>query len=249
MIPNQTVAGRVVDENKIAAIILDPLMYPLENRDEMLRGAREFCDDIGAILIFDEVISGFRLAYGGAGELYGVRPDLACFGKAIANGVPLACVTGKRDYMSRIGDAFISYTYGGDSIGLSACSAVMHEYIENDVIKRLREIHWMLDQSFHHLASKRLSINADGVRHTFKWLNKDGTEDIYSRSLFIQELVARGILTNGQFVPMYAHTNRMVGDCMDMVSWVAGYVKQFESPESFKGVLRGELIQSKSVRT
>ena len=64
-----------------------------------LEGVRELAHQHGALLVFDEMVTGFRLANGGAQELFGVTPDLACFGKALANGMPLSALVGKREYM------------------------------------------------------------------------------------------------------------------------------------------------------
>lgn len=203
----------------IACIICDPLMFATAVRKEALQELRDWCDKRGALLIFDEVIAGFRLAYGGAGELYGVRPDLACFGKAIANGVPLACLAGKREYMEQIGKCFISYTYGGDTLGLAACGAVMHEYQELDVLARLKSIHDRLAAGWKDLADERLSITADGTRITFRW------EDTIARSIFIQECLEAGLLTNGQFVPMSAHAGGEVQTCIDTVREIVAGVK------------------------
>ncbi len=80
----------------------------------------------GALLIFDEIITGFRLAPGGAQEYFGVTPDLAAFGKGIANGYPLAAVVGRSDIMEQIATTtFISSTFGGDAVSLAAASATL----------------------------------------------------------------------------------------------------------------------------
>ena len=72
-----------------------------------LEGVRELCTKYGALLIFDEVVTGFRWSLGGASEYYGVTPDLCCLGKAVANGMPLAVIAGKKEYMQELNHAFI----------------------------------------------------------------------------------------------------------------------------------------------
>jgi glutamate-1-semialdehyde 2,1-aminomutase len=99
---------------------------------------RKLCDERGAVLIFDEIVTGFRLAMGGAGEYFGVRPDLAVFAKGIANGMPLAAYLGRRELMRQIeGPVSISSTYAGETLSLAACRAVIETYRREDVIAGL----------------------------------------------------------------------------------------------------------------
>ena len=79
----------------------------------------------GALLVFDEIITGFRLANGGAQEMFGVVPDLACFGKAIANGMPLSAIVGKREYMRDLPNIAYGMTFRGETLSLAAARAVL----------------------------------------------------------------------------------------------------------------------------
>ncbi len=85
--------------SEIAAIILEPIQRSLVPRPGFLEGLRELATKAGIILIFDEIVTGFMVAWGGAQELYGVRPDLACYGKTIGGGYPLTAVVGRRDLL------------------------------------------------------------------------------------------------------------------------------------------------------
>jgi glutamate-1-semialdehyde 2,1-aminomutase len=94
-------SSRIIREHKdeLAAVILEPVMFNVgcvTPKNDYLKAIRELTEELGMILIFDEVISGFRLAPGGAQEYYGVTPDISTFRKAIANGFPLAAVVGKK---------------------------------------------------------------------------------------------------------------------------------------------------------
>jgi glutamate-1-semialdehyde aminotransferase len=100
---------------------------------------REDCTAQGVLLIFDDVVYAFRFATGGLQETTGVRPDLACFSKALGNGVPVGCVTGIPDLMTRTGFR-VSSTFGGEILGLAAASAVLELHAEMDVCGKLREI-------------------------------------------------------------------------------------------------------------
>ena len=112
-------ARRIVEENRddLAAIIVEPVQRVIFPQDEFLPGLRKICDDNGILLIFDEVVTGFRLAYGGAQEYFGVKPDLASFGKIVGGGGPLGCVGGRAELMDLMspknrGQANYSYVNG-----------------------------------------------------------------------------------------------------------------------------------------
>jgi len=106
--------------DKIATVVLEPMQLTTP-KDNYLHKLKKITHDNGAILIFDEIISGFRFALGGAGEYFGVKPDLACFGKAMSNGYSCSALTGKAEIMDEFNKgAFFSTTYGGETIGLAA---------------------------------------------------------------------------------------------------------------------------------
>lgn len=115
---------------RIAAVIMEPTL--LTPPDYMyLDKVLYLCRDNGALLIFDEMVTGFRWANAGGQEFFRVVPDLAVFGKAMANGFPLACIAGPEKYMKHAWP--ISGTFGGGAAELAACDAVMEFYVENDV--------------------------------------------------------------------------------------------------------------------
>ncbi|MDD5006651.1 MAG: aminotransferase class III-fold pyridoxal phosphate-dependent enzyme, partial [Candidatus Omnitrophica bacterium] len=113
-------------KDRVACIIFEPIMengpYP-----GYLQAIQELCHKNGAILIFDEIVSGARFALGGAAEYYGVTPDLTCIGKAYGNGMPISAVCGQRDIMRLIdtGEAFISTTFGGECLSIAAALATI----------------------------------------------------------------------------------------------------------------------------
>ena len=96
----------------VAAVIMEPVGIT-EPKNEFLPQVRELTQREGALLIFDEVVTGFRIALGGAQEYFGVAPDLTCLGKAMANGYPLSAVVGRREIMELFDEIFFSFTFGG----------------------------------------------------------------------------------------------------------------------------------------
>lgn len=118
--------------DEVAAIIVEPIagnMNMIEPLPGYLAGLRQLCDQHGSVLIFDEVMTGFRVAKGGAQELYGVRPDLTTFGKVIGGGMPVGAFGGRRDIMNHIapsGPVYQAGTLSGNPLAMAAGSAMMH---------------------------------------------------------------------------------------------------------------------------
>lgn len=124
---------------QIAAVIIEP-MFTDKAKDNFLAKAKKIAKDHGALFILDEMVTGFRLALGGAQEYFKVTPDLACFGKAIANGYPLSVICGKKEFMEKMDEIFVSTTFSGFTLGLAAALATIelmiktkkfHLYIRN----------------------------------------------------------------------------------------------------------------------
>lgn len=141
----------------IAAIIVEP-----EGNPEFLRWLRLMCDKHGIVLIFDEVITGFRWALGGAQKFYNVTPDMATFGKAMANGMPLSAVVGKRDIMKVFeppNNIFYSGTMFGETLSLAASIATIKKMQRENVIQHLWKVGAEID-----LEIKRL-LDVHGLNH------------------------------------------------------------------------------------
>ncbi|MGH7690950.1 MAG: aminotransferase class III-fold pyridoxal phosphate-dependent enzyme, partial [Gemmatimonadaceae bacterium] len=122
--------------DRLAAVILEPVVERMPSAQWIAR-ARQLCDARGAALIFDEMKTGFRLAPGGYQEVSGVTPDLATFGKALANGFPLAAVCGRRDLMDAANRTWISSTLAGEGSALAAAFAVIEWHTQADVCAAL----------------------------------------------------------------------------------------------------------------
>lgn len=120
----------------LAAIILEPVIHALPS-SEWCVTARRLCDAHDAVLIFDELKTGFRLAPGGYQEHAKVEPDLAAFGKALGNGFPIAAVVGRAAIMEAATTTWISTTHAGETVGLAAAAAVLDVYAEMNVCETL----------------------------------------------------------------------------------------------------------------
>ena len=165
----------------------------------------------GALLVFDEIITGFRFALGGAQELFGVTPDLATFGKGLGNGYPISLVTGRHEFMRRMEDIFFSFTFGGETLSLAAASAVISKMRREPVLAAIHTRGQQLQQGLHRL------IDRHGVSHFTRvcghpaWpflviLDAAPYTALQLRTLYLQEMFARGILVNAGHNLSYAHS-------------------------------------------
>ncbi|HIJ71135.1 MAG TPA: aminotransferase class III-fold pyridoxal phosphate-dependent enzyme [Planctomycetes bacterium] len=146
---------RLVDEKKPAAYMLEPYIYRDEDTcKKYLQQVRKLCSANDVVLIFDENVTGFRSRKITAQETVKVRPDLTCLGKAMANGVPMACVGGKKEIMDVLkADCFVSSTYGGELLGISAALATLKVLKEEPVYHHLEMMGQKLRVAFNNSAT------------------------------------------------------------------------------------------------
>jgi len=212
---------RVFDRHvgEIACVIMEPCRSYLPEPG-FLEGVRDLAHRHGALLIFDEVVTGFRLAPGGAQAFYGVVPDLATFGKAIANGYPLTAVAGPRDVMLPSKDMFISSMYWDDNVTLAAGLACVHKVVRDDVPRRLDEIGRRFREAWQALA-KRHGIPAVLKGHpcltSIAFQADDPLVLRQMNTLYCQELIRRGVFGSTGFAASLAHgpaeMDRIVAAC------------------------------------
>jgi glutamate-1-semialdehyde 2,1-aminomutase/spore coat polysaccharide biosynthesis protein SpsF len=194
----------------VAAVIMEPVSVE-EPRDGYLEAVRAMTEREGAVLIFDEVLTGFRLALGGAQEHYRVTPDLACFGKAMANGYPLAAVVGRRDIMELFDEVFFSFTFGGETLSLAAARETIIQIHERDVIRHVRERGQELQDGYNALAAlfeveQLTECVGMPSRSVITFRDQAGEESLALKGLFQQECLKRGVLFAGGHNPSLSHT-------------------------------------------
>lgn len=177
--------------SSLAAVVLEPVMHRLPS-PEWCVVARRLCDDAGAVLVFDEMKTGFRLAPGGYQEFAQVEPDLAIFGKAMANGFPVAAVVGRAAVMEAAAGTWISTTLAGEGVGLAATAAVLDIYAEMDVCATLARVGRQMRES---VAAAIDASGLPGARVTGidpMWSIEFDDESRQRR--FLEQAVASGVL-------------------------------------------------------
>jgi glutamate-1-semialdehyde 2,1-aminomutase len=154
--------------NNIAAVIIEPLPANnglLPQTTEFIAGLRQLCDEYGVLLIFDEVITGFRLSFGGYAEQSGIEPDLVTYGKIIGGGFPVGAFGGRSEYMDKIaplGDVYQAGTLSANPLAMRAGYATLHELLHGDVYAQL-------ETRGHHLQQTLQEGGIDIVRRGSLW--------------------------------------------------------------------------------
>lgn len=199
---------------EFAAVILEP-MNVTSPQAGYLEGIKELAHRHGALLIFDETITGFRYANGGAQALFGVTPDLATFGKGMANGYPVSAVAGRGDVMRLMEEIFFSFTFGGETLSLAAALATMEKLEREPVTSTLAERGSKVQRGLRDLIAKHdVAHFAEVAGHpswSFLILKDVETYTTWQlKTLFLQEMFARGILTLGTHNMSYAHSDEDV---------------------------------------
>ena len=202
---------------RIAALILEPARTD-EPLPGYLQALQRLCHAHGALLILDEMITGFRWHNGGAQKVYGIRPDLATFGKALANGFSVSALAGRREFM-RLGGLdhdrprvfLLSTTHGAETHALAAAIATMEVYRREGVIEHLYRHGARLRQEAEeairrHGLSEFVKILGRGCCLSYATLGPDGQPSQAFRTLFLQETIRRGVLMPS-LVVSYAHTD------------------------------------------
>lgn len=205
--------------DQLACVILEPVTFD-EPSSGYLAEVRDLCHRHGALLVFDEVITGFRLHLGGAQSYFGVTPDLACFGKAMANGLPLSAIAGSASYMRRFEEVFFSFTFGGEAASIAAALATIGVMRRENVVEAL----WSRGADLQRGANA--AIAELGLREHFTWaglapwttlrcLGPEAARSLEWRSLFQQECLEQGILTHGNHMVSYAHGPEIVSTTLN----------------------------------
>ena len=216
-------------DDQTACVILEPVTFEAP-RPGYLEGLREACDRAGALLVFDEMWTGFRLALGGAQQLFGVRADLACFSKAVANGMPLSILTGRRAVMALLEkDVFFFTTFGGEALSLAAARATIEEIRAKDVPAHLARLGRRLKDGYNG-AARELSLEAATACigfdcRTMVTFDASAGDPLILKSLVQQELLRRRILWQGFHNLSFSHTDADVDEALEAYRDVLAILK------------------------
>jgi glutamate-1-semialdehyde 2,1-aminomutase len=196
----------IVDANRgeLGAIVMEPLRSE-PPAPGFLEGVRDLATEIGAVLVFDEVTTGFRMTDGGIHRILGVNPDIAVFAKAMANGYPMAAVIGTSAVMQAAQSTFISSTNWTERIGTVAALATIKKYRRERVAEHLVRIGNLTMAGWAKAADHAgLKLHAEGLPSLAHFAFEYPDEPTLT-TLFTQEMLDRGYLAYSQFKPSFAH--------------------------------------------
>jgi len=207
---------RELEANPIGAVVLEP-MTTTWPADGYLEGVRDLTHRYGALLVFDEMVTGFRFARGGAQEYFGVTPDLSTFGKGVANGYPLSVITGRADLIDILETAFISGTFGGELLSLAASKVVLERIRSTDVIAQLAmkgaELKERVEAEIADAGLEGLLSLRGHPAWVFTIWNAENEQIEALKYLFMQEMSRNGVLMIASHNVSAAHT----AEDLDMV--------------------------------
>lgn len=234
-----------IDEDT-AAVILEPFVFE-EERDNFLMKVREVCDKNGSLLIFDEMWTGFRIASGGAQQFFNVRADLACFSKAIANGMPIGALTGREDVMRLFDkDVFFFTTFGGEALSLAASKATIDIIKDKNVPDYLSKQGEKLKTGYNKIAE---SLGLDYTKcsgyncRTIITFDAKAGNPLELKSLVQQEMIKRGILWGGFHNMSFSHSYEDIEYTLKVYSEVLQILKDAVDKNKVKEMLRGEPVE------
>ena len=235
----------IVERNKndLAAIVMEPTRDH-DPEPGFLELIRELSLDVGAILIFDEVSSGFRMTTGGVHLLFGVNPDISVFAKAISNGYPMAAIIGTAKVMNAAQDSFISSTYWTERIGPAAALATIRKHRKKQVWKHLIQKGEKVQSEWQKAAKQAgLNIEISGMKPMshFSFICDSPLE---VQTLFTQLMLERGFLAKNAFYATYAHTDDLVQNYADAMAKSFDIIAEALKQNNIRKYLRGSVAHS-----
>jgi glutamate-1-semialdehyde aminotransferase len=233
-------------DDEIAAVILEPVVFD-PPQDDFLHELARICRERGIVLIFDEMWTGFRIALGGAQEHFGITPDLAVYSKAVANGMPIAILTGRRELMDLLEEEIFFYTtFGGEALSLAAAKATLLELREKDVPAFLAEQGAKLRDGYNEICAD-LGLEFT-VCKGYPWRSlvtfaPAAGNPLVLKALVQQEMIKRGVLWGGFHNLCFSHTDEDVAHVLAAYREVLPLVADAIASGAPEERLRGEPLE------
>ena len=228
---------------EIGVIIMEPRREQSPETG-FLEGVRNIADRIGAVLIFDEVTSGFRVNIGGIHLTYGVEPDIAVFGKALGNGFPISAIIGRRSVMDCAQDSFISSTFWTERIGFVAALATIKKMEENDVPIYLVHYGERINDGLCRLAQKYgLNIHINGIP-PLTHITFVVDDPLAAQTLYTQEMLAKGYLLGAAVYTTYAYSDSIIDQFIADSDPVFGTIKEALNSGNVEKYLKRDIIHA-----
>ncbi|MBN1654846.1 MAG: aminotransferase class III-fold pyridoxal phosphate-dependent enzyme [Deltaproteobacteria bacterium] len=240
-----------LDED-VACVILEPVTVQIPSPN-FFQNLQTLCQRNGSLLIFDEMWTGFRIALGGAQQYFDVKPDLACFSKAVANGMPISVLTGRRDVMRLLDrDVFFFSTFGGETLSLAAARATIDKLRATDALEYIARLGVKLRDGLAEIADTldMPYLRSIGLAYrTMVTFDPEVCDALLAKSLLQQELIRRGILWSGFHTLSAAHTDSDIEYVLDAYRDALPILRDAIANDFLPNSLRGEKLEPVFRRT
>lgn len=234
---------KIISQNDIGVIVMEPFRYqePLNN---FLDKVRKIANKIGAVLIFDEITSGWRFFPAGIHLKYGINPDIAVFAKGMSNGYPMAAIIGRKKIMQAAQETFISSTYWTDRIGPTAALATIEKIKKEKVVSHLYKIGNLLIKGLKKAArGNDIKLEIEGLAPLFHFSFDYGKESQAVRTLFTQEMLKEGILASAGVYVSYGFKKEHVKKYLQSANKVFKLINKALKEKNIKKYLKGPIAQ------
>ncbi len=233
-------------KDQIACVIMEPVSLTAPEPD-FLERVKEIAHKNGALLVFDEVVTGFRFALGGAQEYFGVTPDITCVGKAMGNGLPVSAIVGRKKYMRLLDEIFFSFTFGGETASIASALATIRYISDHAVIEYLWKQGKRLRDDMEKLITQKglgsiLSIDGFPVR-SFMGFRGEEKESLKRKTLFQQECAKRGVLFTGGHNISLPHDDRVIEKTLTVYDEVMDILKYSIEYGMLDEMIEGRLLE------
>jgi len=209
-----------------------------------LRRVRELATKNNAVLIFDEISSGFRLSIGGVYKCYGLEPDVVVLGKALGNGYAISAVLGKQSIMDSAQNTFISSSYWTESTGYAAALETIKIFETDNVVETLVRLSQIFDDAWENcLKGVNLAVERGGMQ-TVPILKIHGEQSLLIKTVFTQEMLKIGFLASTTIYLSVAHTEKIIRNYCDKFSEIGKKLEAAIISDSVEEMLDGEVCHS-----
>jgi glutamate-1-semialdehyde aminotransferase len=232
------------NKNEISSIVLEPSVYEIPNKT-FLHKIRKIADKNNAVLILDEIVTGFRFDLGGGQKFFDIKGDLVCFGKGMGNGLPISAITGKSEFMKIFEKLWVSTTNGSETLSLAGTLATIIEMKEKKTIQKCWKTGKKLFDGWNKIAdSYNISAKMIGypIRMHTHCLDSHGHESIELKALILQEMVKQGIfMSPGPSFISYSHSVNDIESTLKAFSNVCKFIQNTTHNDNFVNFLQGSL--------
>ena len=209
-----------------------------------LTEVKRIAKENGAILMFDEIISGFRFSNGGVQKMFGVTPDLSSFAKAISNGIPLSAIVGKKKYMKYLDKTFFSFTYGGDCIGLAAAKICIPKIIEKNVVSHLYDVGSVLKKEINFLSIHYNLEEYISCRSILALKNSIYFSDLELKTYIQQELIESHILWAAYHALSWSHKKKDIMITLNAFENIFKKINNYiKNKKKLKNYIKGQTVK------